>query len=552
MRVEAPSIAPANGSGNETELTQSVKVEEFPTPDRRHAWRKLAGYLIRDTLTDMFKKRQDVIIVDACSSLPVFERMTETTLSTMALRRAERSFGKFLDIMNDNKRYRRYLSEEDNEKIDRISLFVDDTQDAKELAAIRTIRSSFLQDRGSRFRLLTASALKDLFKRPSGSLPSETKIEEMLRNRNKFYHIEDQVIKESVPVVQEEPQEPKNEPESHKALREMRKMIDAVLRDRDDEGVQQREERAHIRTIRTVDTDGVTPENEFDNALWELRGMSKGSSPRVKYEVEKRFKAEKRKQKRKIEGVKADKLRALLTEEVVLEAEIYRYELMEIVFKSLTRYVMEEFESYRRNWLTVSMDIDDPETIKEAARKSFPQTTLITDLFHDAHRMDKNNHIQADVYNTPLLPETVDLFTSIEGWPFYHRNPSKEYSYEDWIKDELGAASHIYTALKPEGEAVFFPWQSSDGNSDHLDSILNLWRHRGAEITIEDIPREQIIDFTKKDENPRLQSHSTIFGNAEQETYKIVRIKKPLRKKEEPKKEKGQILEENRPVSVVA
>lgn len=246
-----------------------------------------------------------------------------------------------------------------------------------------------------------------------------------------------------------------------------------------------------IRTTFAIDTGNITPESEIDNNLRDLRiaahlGGDKGEL-----------------------------------------AQQYRRRAKDLFFRCLVEFTKKHIQDYRRYYSVISVDLEEPEYLKNQARRSFSQDTLKTNLFQRASRMGQaGSHIRADAYRPSFKPESIDFFVFIEGWPFYHRDLDPD-KFTSWLAEEKQAGEQIYTAMRPGGEAVFFPWQSYDGIDNHLGVLLKQWQKLGAEVVIEDVSREKILEMAAKDENPHLTRHSPIFGDPDQETFQVLRLHKP-------------------------
>lgn len=161
-----------------------------------------------------------------------------------------------------------------------------------------------------------------------------------------------------------------------------------------------------------------------------------------------------------------------------------------------------------RKRLAYSLDIDDPQLILNAVHESFPQYVINTQFFSRAGLL-AGKHIVADVAKLPFEPNTVSLYTCVEGYPYYFR----DLPYED----HLAFFSNIYQTLKPGGRAVFFPWQIRFEGSKHRAMLLEIEKYCesiGAKVYKKEYEAEEVI-AQMGDREAMLTLHSPIFTDEE-------------------------------------
>src|SRR3989344_1181504 len=178
--------------------------------------------------------------------------------------------------------------------------------------------------------------------------------------------------------------------------------------------------------------------------------------------------------------------------------------------KGLSVFLARKILPNLRRFTAVSLDISDPEELREESLRSFPDEFINTEFYR---RIDElKNHVVADISQPPFPPESVSFFTCFEGWPF-----GKFGFDETQVRD---MAVWILISLKPGGRALFFPWQvqhETPQDRKQLELMERLWQSMGAKIVKKEFARnklkEQMVDreLVLVDHSPVFQEPSDVF-----------------------------------------
>ena len=95
------------------------------------------------------------------------------------------------------------------------------------------------------------------------------------------------------------------------------------------------------------------------------------------------------------------------------------------------------------------------------AKNTFPPKMQNTLFFQSAQ--DGRRHLLADLLCIPFANESIDFFTSTEGWPYHFKDHG--------IRGNREIALRLANLLTPGGKAVFFPWKM-DQNTSYSQEIL--------------------------------------------------------------------------------
>lgn len=156
-----------------------------------------------------------------------------------------------------------------------------------------------------------------------------------------------------------------------------------------------------------------------------------------------------------------------------------------------------------RRFTAVSLDISDPEELRDESLRSFPNEFNNTEFYRRINKLE--NHVSADMSRLPFQPESVSFFTCFEGWPFGKFGFNKAQ-----VRD---MAVWMLIFLKPGGRALFFPWQvrgETSGEREQLGDIERLWQSMGAKITRKEFTRDELKE-QMADRELVLVDHSPVF-----------------------------------------
>ena len=136
----------------------------------------------------------------------------------------------------------------------------------------------------------------------------------------------------------------------------------------------------------------------------------------------------------------------------------------------------------------LSLDCEPLDRLIKSAETAFPARMQET-LFFNAGRKKERHRTANLIEELPFEPESVDLFTSVEGWPYYFRGADRRANFQ--------IAARLGNRLKPGGKIVIFPWQMDEvdfGSKKVLDAVENLWRGERFDIEKEEVSRDQLLE----------------------------------------------------------
>lgn len=168
----------------------------------------------------------------------------------------------------------------------------------------------------------------------------------------------------------------------------------------------------------------------------------------------------------------------------------------------------------------VTLDLKTPKFIRAGAERSFPDVFKSTKFFRKAGFLD-GSHLRANLMAWPLGEEGVNVFTCIEGWPFYFGEEEEAC---------IDIAENMAKSLKPGGKAVIFPWilngNYASGEDDILARIEDVWASMGLVITKEEWQKKE-LEANMTDRELVLLINSPVFKSGA-ETLTTVILEKPV------------------------
>lgn len=182
-----------------------------------------------------------------------------------------------------------------------------------------------------------------------------------------------------------------------------------------------------------------------------------------------------------------------------------RYLLGEKTEKFLDRiagFLSTAIDSLLRRFTVVSLDLADPQVLKDEAAQSFPQCIQGTKFFGRAAQL-QGKHIQADVFSLPFRENSVSLYTCFEGWPFYFGETSME--------AQLASAQQLIDTMKKGGRAIFFPWHlQEEAQPGLLEAIERFWESKGCVVAKVELTSEELKN-NMRDREQMLTHISPVF-----------------------------------------
>ena len=157
----------------------------------------------------------------------------------------------------------------------------------------------------------------------------------------------------------------------------------------------------------------------------------------------------------------------------------------------------------------LSFDIMPFNQIVNDAKGGFPQKMQDTLFFKSAQ--DGERHITGDVLYLPFASNSVDFFTSFEGWPFYAMSFKMDGNIE--------IARQIADQLVPGGKAVFFGWtmdQNTQYTIEILRQVVKEWGKLGLIVERESQTKNEIRslmtdrEFVLSDRSPLFKQSGII------------------------------------------
>ncbi len=167
----------------------------------------------------------------------------------------------------------------------------------------------------------------------------------------------------------------------------------------------------------------------------------------------------------------------------------------------------------------VTLDLKTPKLIRGGAERSFPDVFKSTKFFRKAGFLD-GSHLRANLMLWPFGEEAVNVFTCIEGWPFY-------FGEEDDASTVI--AENMAKSLKPGGKVVIFPWilngNYSLGEKDILERAERLWTSMGLAVSKEEWNKKE-LEANMTDRELVLLTKSPVFNN-DLDTLTTLVLEKP-------------------------
>ena len=189
----------------------------------------------------------------------------------------------------------------------------------------------------------------------------------------------------------------------------------------------------------------------------------------------------------------------------------------DIFAKTLAFFIAKKSLPHIRGFQIVSVDVIDPNILREEGQKSFPKGFRSTEFYRRIEGME--NHVRADVSQLPLQKDSVNFFTSFEGWPFYRTGSTAS---------EMRLARNISESLKPGGKAFFFPWLVQGHTSEdeqRLETIKAYWQSLGLTFTTQEYSRQHLIEVMG-DRELVLVDHSPVFAEPT-DAFQVLVLEKP-------------------------
>ena len=143
------------------------------------------------------------------------------------------------------------------------------------------------------------------------------------------------------------------------------------------------------------------------------------------------------------------------------------------------------------------------------AKGGFPQKMQDTLFFKSAQ--DGERHITGDVLYLPFANNSVDFFTSFEGWPFYTKSLG--------MNGNIEIARRIADQLAHGGKAVFFGWtmdQNTQYTIEILRQVVKEWGKLGLIVERESQTKNEIRslmtdrEFVLSDRSPLFKQSGII------------------------------------------
>lgn len=167
----------------------------------------------------------------------------------------------------------------------------------------------------------------------------------------------------------------------------------------------------------------------------------------------------------------------------------------------------------------LTLDLKAPKFIRAGAERSFPDVFKSTKFFRKAGFLD-GSHLRANLMAWSFGDERVNVFTCIEGWPFY-------FGLEEEACVDI--AVNIAKSLKPGGKAVIFPWILSGDYVPHDKDILarieELWDSEGLVVKKEEWQKKE-LEANMTDRELVLLINSPVFKSGD-ETLTSLILEKP-------------------------
>jgi hypothetical protein len=200
-------------------------------------------------------------------------------------------------------------------------------------------------------------------------------------------------------------------------------------------------------------------------------------------------------------------------------AEIMGEGRAEKLLPKLAEFLAWESLPHIRQFIVTSLDLKDPDTLRDEAQGSFPIDYTDSEFFFRTQQFF--NHVRGDIFNPGYLDNTFTALTLFEsyplffsGYPFEHppTPPTQKNPFPPEPQSHCTVADRIAGMLKPGGKAIIFPWNILGENPHFLDQIVRRWSKNGMEIDVKEY-RKRALKSQLSDIEHTFARRSRAFDN---------------------------------------